>query len=230
MRLHRLAPALCGLLLACDPAVPEDPAASGGGGGSDEVLVLGVLAGAKGTESGVIQLRVGGPLGADPRSTAELPIRATLQTASRAATLTGGYEVSNGTFQLEGAGYVITGEDGPLGGLWATYTGPDGDGVLNGLVDDGTLVTWCGSFNGTISRGAWNVLASGDGTAVGVYAPLLGDPGRSTGTVTDSTLNLTTEAGGGATGVIDGPIASGTWQLEALRGDWTGSTDGCPRL
>lgn len=230
MNLSRHLPLLCGLLLACDPAVPDAPDEGGSGGTTDEVLVLGVIAGARGTESGVIQLRVGGALGRDPRSTRELPIRATLQTASRAATLTGSYEVSAGTFMVEGAGYLLTGTDGPMGGLWATYSGPDGEGAMNGLVDDGALRSWCGSFNGTISRGAWNVLATSDGTAVGVYAPQLGEPGRSTGRLTDTEMTLTTEAGGTAVGQVEGGSASGTWRLEALEGTWTGSTDGCPRI
>lgn len=228
MRLPRLALLLAASLLACEPEVPEDPV-EGGGGGVEPVLVFGVLAGARGTESGVIQLRIDGPIGADPRSTRELSIRATLQTASRAATLSGSYEVADGTFRLEGGGYLVEGTDGPLGGLWATYEGPDGPGAISALVDEGTLQRWCGSFNGTISRGAWNVLASPDGTAVGVYGPQLGEPGRSTGNLTQSALVLTTEAGGTATGTVEGSNVSGEWRLEGLSGTWTGSSEGCPR-
>lgn len=166
-----------------------------------------------------------------------------LRLAGSTTNLTGTADAGGTNVSLSGGGFSFSGSVAS-GALNGTYTGPSNTSgrfsTLNATT--ATVTRYCGTYNtvaqlsggGTYTEsGTFNLQVSSNGTVTGTAATVSPEPAcceALTGTVSGSSITVTSAQGGGGTGTIGGGTVSGTGSVQSGRGSVTfsGSTAACP--
>jgi len=138
--------------------------------------------------------------------------------------VTGTYDASTKAVAVSGGGYTIAGTIDDSGKLLGTYTHSSAEGraVAFQHTTASPVTVFCGTYSGD-ADGIWNLVRRGTSLS-GAYNNVDGSDGYLTGTVTGSSVNLTIEYGGTATGTLSGTTASGSWSDVGVAGSWTSDT------
>jgi len=138
--------------------------------------------------------------------------------------VTGTYDASTKAVAVSGGGYTIAGTIDDSGKLLGTYTHSSAEGraVAFQHTTASPVTVFCGTYTGD-ADGIWNLVRRGTSLS-GAYNNVDGSDGYLTGTVTGSSVNLTIEYGGTATGTLSGTTASGSWSDLGVAGSWTSDT------
>jgi len=138
--------------------------------------------------------------------------------------VTGTYDASTKAVAVSGGGYTIAGTIDDSGKLLGTYTHSSAEGraVAFQHTTASPVTVFCGTYSGD-ADGIWNLVRRGTSLS-GAYNNVDGSDGYLTGTVTGSSVNLTIEYGGTATGTLSGTTASGSWSDLGVAGSWTSDT------
>ena len=117
---------------------------------------------------------------------------------------------TTGALSATGGGYTFTGT-AVSGVLVGTFTGPGSTtGGFTALDStQNVITTYCGTFSGT-SSGVWNMETS-VGHTVAATAASSSSTTLYSGTVSGTTVSLTSSGGPTASGTISGNTVSGTW-------------------
>src|SRR5437660_2735117 len=139
-------------------------------------------------------------------------------------TVTGTYVASTKAVAVSGGGFTIAGTIDNTGKLLGTYTHSSAEGraVAFQHTTASPVTVFCGTYSGD-ADGIWNLVRRGTSLS-GAYNNVDGSDGYLTGTVTGSSVNLTIEYGGTATGTLSGTTASCTWSGGTYVGTWTSDT------
>ena len=138
--------------------------------------------------------------------------------------VTGTYDASTKAVAVSGGGYTIAGTIDDSGKLLGTYmhSTAEGRAVAFQHTTASPVTVFCGTYTGD-ADGIWNLVRRGTSLS-GAYNNVDGSDGYLTGTVTGSSVNLTIEYGGTATGTLSGTTASGSWSDVGVAGSWTSDT------
>lgn len=240
MRSRWFTAALMVALVACsDDSNPAGPTAQEPGNGT-AVTMKGILVGAG--LSGDIELTIAGSAAASVASPMRFSVRGTNAVVpvtgcaylgvTTCTTITGTYNTATDALAFTTANPALsftgTWVDGVIEGSYV------GDYVGDFVVSQGTVLVYCGYFDGAAS-GDWNLVLSGTSSpyeVTGVYDDGSG-PDRFFGTATGSappyTLNVSF-SGGTATGTLTATGGSGTWRAVGSTspdGDWEATNAFC---
>jgi hypothetical protein len=138
--------------------------------------------------------------------------------------VTGSYVASTKVVQVSGGGFTITGTIDGSGSLLGTYTHSTAEGraVAYQHTTAIPVTVFCGTYTGD-ADGIWNLIRRGNSLS-GAYVNVDGSDGYLTGTVNGTSLSLTIQYGGTATGTHSGTTMSGTWSGPGYAGTWTSDT------